>query len=76
MPEGFMLHFHIDKANTRMDRFEFMGPEAAEPFPTAGSRMQQSPSPVPISQQAGGAGVTLALQDRDKRPPKKRKLKT
>lgn len=70
MPEGFMLHFHIDKANTRMDRFEFMGPEAAEPFPTAGSRMQQSPSAVPISQQAGGVRGTLAPQEGDRRAPR------
>lgn len=71
MPEGFMLHFHTDKANTLMDHFEFMGRGAAEPFPTAGSRIQQCPSPVPISQQAGGLGVTFALWDGDKRPLKK-----
>lgn len=70
MPEGFMLHFHIDKANTLMDRFEFMGLEAAEPFPTAGSRIQQCPSPILPSQVAEGVGVILALQDRDKRLPK------
>lgn len=37
MPEGFMLYFRIDKANSLMDRFKFMGPEAAEPFPAVGS---------------------------------------
>lgn len=72
MPEGFMLHFHIDKANTLMDRFGFMELEAAEPFPTAGSRTQQCPFPVPISQQAEGLEVTLALQDGNKNGNKKK----
>lgn len=37
MPEGFMLYFCIDKANSLMDWFKFMGWEVAEPFLAVGS---------------------------------------
>lgn len=44
MPEGFMLYFRIDKANSLMDRFKFMGLEAAECFRAIGSSSATVPS--------------------------------
>lgn len=62
MPEGFMLYFGIDKANSLMDRFKFMGLGAAEPFPAVGS---SSPplQPGDVSGKTGGVWAILALQD-------------
>lgn len=48
MPEGFMLYFRIDKANSLMDRFKFMGPEAGEPSPPWEAAILRS-SPEPSS---------------------------
>lgn len=53
MPEGFMLYFRIDKANSLMDRFKFMGPEAGEPSPPLEAAILRSSPEPSLSRQEG-----------------------